>query len=95
MPTPVDAMLGLVVLAIGLLTLVIAFSVGDQKKQWISYAISGVLVLTGFYYYVSSGVRSMQMRRRIANIQRQQQVNIDQIQKRLQETQEKKEKSKK
>jgi hypothetical protein len=87
MPTPIDAMLGLVVLAVGLLTLVTAFSIGDQKKKMISYGIAGVISLMGLYYYVSSEVRGFRMRSRIADLQRQQQVNVEEIQKRLRETQ--------
>ncbi len=86
MPTPMDAMLGLVVASIGLLTMVIAFSLTDSGKKTISYGIAGVITLLGFYYYVSSEVRGFQMRRRIADIQRQQQVNLDEIQRRLRET---------
>lgn len=87
MPTPIDAMLGLVVTAIGLLTVVISFLVVDCKKKLISYSIAGVVVVIGLFYYISSEMRGFQMRRRIANIQRQQQVNMEEIQKRFREAQ--------
>ena len=87
MPTPMDAMLGLVVAAVGLLTFVIALSMGDPKKQKIAYGISIIITVLGLFYYVSAEMRGFQMRRRIANLQRQQQVNLEEIQKRLQETQ--------
>ena len=87
MPTPMDAMLGLVVTAIGLLTLVIAFTLADGQKKIISYVIAGVVSLMGTYYYASSQIRGFEMRRRIENIQRQQQVNLEEIQKRLKQTQ--------
>ena len=87
MPTPMDAMLGLVLTAIGLLTVVTAFLISDTKKRMISYVLAGVMAVAGLYYYMSSGIRGFQMRRRISNIQRQQQVNLDEIQKRLRETQ--------
>ena len=90
MPTPMDAMLGLVVVAIGIMTFVIAFSLTDAGKKQLSYVLAGLVVVTGLYYYVSSELRGFQMRRRISNIQRQQQVNLDEIQKRLQETQQQK-----
>ena len=85
MPTPMDAMLGLVVSAIGLLILVIGFSIQESKKRWMSYGISSLVIVLGFYYYVSSEMRSFEMRKRISNLQRQQQTNLDEIQKRLQE----------
>lgn len=87
MPTPIDAMLGLVVVAVGLLTLVVAFSVADEKRKMISYGIAGLISLIGLYYYVSAEVRGFRMRSRIADLQRQQQVNVEEIQKRLRETQ--------
>ena len=87
MPTPMDAMLGLVVAAIGLLMIVISFLVTEQKKKMISYVIAGLVTVTGTYFYVRSEVRGFQMRRRITDIQRQQTVNLDEIQKRLRETQ--------
>ncbi len=87
MPTPMDAMLGLVVVAIGLLTLVISFGMTDAQKKMVSYVISGVVIAAGLFYYVSSELRGFQMRRRIANIQRQQQVNLEDIRKRLQDNQ--------
>lgn len=88
MPTPMDAMLGLLTLAVGLLILVTSFLIADSKKRLISYVLSGVVVLLGGFYYVSSEVRVFQMRRRISNIQKQQQVNLEEIQKRLRETKE-------
>ena len=87
MPTPMDAMLGLVVASIGLLILVIAFAQADQGKKLISYGIAVLTTLVGVYYFSSSQIRGFQMRRRIEGIQRQQQVNLDEIQKRLRETQ--------
>lgn len=86
MPTPMDAMLGLVVTAIGLMSVVIAFLITEQKKRWISYGISGIIVIFGLYYYVNSQMRGYQTRKRIATIQQQQRVNLEEIQKRLRET---------
>jgi sulfite exporter TauE/SafE len=87
MPTPMDAMLGLVVAAIGALVVVIAFQIAESKKRTIAYWIAGVLVVCGLYYFISAEMRGVKMRRRISDIQRQQEVNLEQIQKRLQETQ--------
>ena len=82
-----DAMLGLVVVAIGLLIVVTSFQIIEPKKRVFSYGIAAVITFLGAYYYVSSEMRGFQMRRRIANIQRQQQVNMEDIQKRFQEGQ--------
>lgn len=87
MPTPMDAMLGLVVAAIGLLTLVVAFSLADPKKAIVSYLIAAALTALGAYYFVSAEMRGFQMRRRISEIQERQNVNLEEIRKRLQETQ--------
>ena len=87
MPTPLDAMLALVVIAIGLQMVVTAFQITEPRKRGISYGIAAVVTVFGLYYYVSSGMRGFQMRRRIAEIQKQQQVNLGEIQKRLQDNQ--------
>lgn len=93
MPTPMDALLGLVTLSIGLLILTTGFLIQESKKRIIAYVLSGVVAALGSYYFVSSEIRVFQMRRRIANIQRQQQVNLEEIQKRLRETQKVEEKA--
>ena len=87
MPTPMDAMLGLVVVAIGFLIIVTAFQIVEPRKRMVSYGVATVITVLGLFYYVSSELRGFQMRRRISNIQRQQQVNLAEIQKRFQETQ--------
>ena len=87
MPTPMDAMLGLVVTAIGLMTVVIAFLIADGKKRNIAYMLAGVVTAVGLYYYVASEMRGIQMRRRLSTLQQQQQVNLEEIQKRLRSSQ--------
>ena len=87
MPTPMDAMLGLVVTAIGVLTVVVAFLITEAQKRVLSYVLAGIVTASGLFYFVSAEIRGFQMRSRIANIQRQQQINLDEIQKRLKETQ--------
>ncbi len=87
MPTPMDTMLGLVVVAIGLLTLVVAFGLADSGKRLLSYGLAGLVILVGFIYFVNSELRGYQMRRRISEIQQRQQVNLEDIQKRLRESQ--------
>lgn len=82
-----DAMLGLVVTAIGLMTIVIAFTQIDSKKRMISYGIAGIVTVSGLFYFVSAEMRGHQMRQRISKIQRQQRVNLEEIQKRLRKTQ--------
>ena len=82
-----DAMLGLVVAAIGLLTIVVAFSIAEPQKRLVSFGIAGLVTLVGLIFYVSSEMRGFQMRRRISEIQQRQQVNLEDIQKRLRESQ--------
>jgi uncharacterized membrane protein len=82
-----DAMLGLVIVALGLVTLVLAFLIAEPKKRIAAYVIAGIVSVSGLYYYVGSEMRGFQMKRRIADIQRQQQVNLEEIQKKLRESQ--------
>ena len=69
MPTPMDAMLGLVIAAIGLMTFVIAFNIPESSKRLVSYGIAGLVTTIGFFYYANSEMRGFQMRRRINEIQ--------------------------
>ena len=85
MPTPMDAMLGLVVTAIGLLTLVIAFNIPEPKKRILSYGIAGFVIFVGACYYVSSELRGPLMRRKMNEMLQRQQDNLDAIRKRLPE----------
>src|SRR4051812_30840185 len=87
MPTPMDTMLGLVIVAIGLLTMVIAFSIAEPRKRLLSYGIAGLITLVGLVYYVTSEMRGFKMRQRISEIQQRRQVNLEDIQRRLKETQ--------
>ena len=90
MPTPMDALLGLVVLALGTLGWSIAFLITDSKKRLIAYSLAGLMSALGLFYYVSSEMRSFEMRRRVATLQRQQQINLNEIQQRLQQVQDNK-----
>ncbi|OGR88678.1 MAG: hypothetical protein A3A86_05660 [Elusimicrobia bacterium RIFCSPLOWO2_01_FULL_60_11] len=80
-------MLGLLVAAVGLLTLVVAFSVAEPRNKMISYVIALAVTVLGGYYFVSAELRGFQMRRRISEIQQRQNVNLDEIRKRLEQNQ--------
>ena len=82
-----DAMLGLVVAAIGALTLVTAFQIQESQKRLFSYLVAALLAVAGLYYYASSEIRGFQMRRRLSEIQQRQQVNLEEIQRRLRDNQ--------
>ena len=87
MPIAMDTMISLVVAALGLLAFVVALNNPDPQKRKISYLLAGVVTAVGLYFYGSSELRGYAMRRRIADIQQRQQVNLEEIQKRLQENQ--------
>lgn len=84
MPTPMDALLGLVVAAIGLLTLVVSFSLAEPRKRLVSYVIAGVVSALGISFFVSAEMRGFMMKRRISEIQQRQSVNMEEIRQRLQ-----------
>jgi len=86
MPTPMDAMLSLVIVAIGFLMLVVSFSVNDTKKRLVSYVLVLFVVAIGFGYFIKAETRSLRVRKRISNIQNRSRANLDDIQKRLKKT---------
>ena len=87
MPTSMDAMLGLVVVALGVLSWIVSFGLTDAKKRALAYGLAGLITLVGGFYYVSSEMRGFEMRRRLAQLQRQQDINLSEIQQRLQKVQ--------
>jgi len=86
MPTPMDAMMGLVIVAIGILTLVVAFQVGDFKKRLMSYLLSLLVVALGLGYFIKAEARSHRLERRISNIRTRTRTNLGDIKSRLQKS---------
>jgi len=87
MQTPMDAMLGLVIAAIGLMTFVVALILQDPKRQIVGIVVSVIVLITGLTYFTSAQMRGYRMRKRITEIQNRQQINLNDIQKRLKRNQ--------
>jgi hypothetical protein len=87
MPVTANNMMGLVILSLGILGIIISFLITDRKRYLIAMALSLLVVLTGGYQYVSTGIRQWQTSRKIANLQKQQRLNLEALQERLRQAQ--------
>lgn len=74
---------GLVILSLGVLALIVSFLVTDRRKYLISLALAALVVLTGVYQTSSQWFRAWSTNRRIAQLQKQQRVNLESLQERL------------
>ena len=87
MPVTANNMMGLVILSLGILGIIVSFLITDRKRYLIGMALSLLVVLTGGYQYVSTGIRQWQTSRKIANLQKQQRLNLEALQDRLRQAQ--------
>ena len=88
MPLGASNMLGLVIVSLGILGIIISFLITDRKKYMIALVLSSLIIVTGFVQYMKSGVRQWKTTRKIANLQKQQRVNLQALQERLKKAQE-------
>jgi hypothetical protein len=80
-------MMGLVILSLGILGIIISFLIADRKKYLVAMVLSLLVVATGGYQYVSTGIRQWQTSRKIASLQKQQRMNLEALQERLRQAQ--------
>ncbi|HRY29111.1 MAG TPA: hypothetical protein P5079_03640 [Elusimicrobiota bacterium] len=87
MPVTANNMMGLVILSLGVLGIIISFLITDRKKYLVAMVLALLIVVTGAYQYVSTGIRQWQTARRIASLQKQQRLNLEALQERLRQAQ--------
>ncbi|MBI4395590.1 MAG: hypothetical protein HY548_00750 [Elusimicrobia bacterium] len=87
MPIAVNNLLGLVIFSLGILGIIISFLITDRKKYVFALVLSGVVIATGAYQYLSISIRHWNASRRIAKLQDQQRMNLQALQERLRQTQ--------
>jgi cell shape-determining protein MreC len=79
---------GLIIFSLGIVALMVAFTIADRKRALLGFALSGFVLLLGVYQYVSSGFQQWQTTRRISKLQDQQRMNLEALQDRLRQAQE-------
>src|SRR5688572_22119912 len=75
--------LPLIIIAIGLIGIILSFLVPDRKKSLISLGLAGLTILTGFIQLTSQSVTRWQWNRRMKDIQRDRQSDLDELRQRM------------
>lgn len=89
MPIAGSSTYALVIVSLGILGVIVSFLIADRKKYFIALGLSLLVVAMGGLQFISSSLTEWRTKRRIARLQEQQRVNLDQLQQRLREAQEK------
>ena len=84
--TPVaSSILPLILMSIGIIAVILSFLVPDRKKSLIALGLAGLIILTGFIQLGSQSIQRYQWNRRMREIQRDRQADLDELRARLKE----------
>jgi hypothetical protein len=83
MPFNSNSLMGLLIVSIGLLGVIVSLLITERKRFLAALALSGLIVVTGAYHYVSLSVRQWRVSKRLSRLENQQRINIQEIQERL------------
>ncbi len=73
----------LIIVALGILGVILSFLVPDRKKSLISLGLAGLIILTGFIQLASQSITRFQWDRRMKEIQRDRQTDLEQLRSRM------------
>jgi hypothetical protein len=73
----------LMLVALGFIAVILSFLVPDRKKANISLVLAGVIILFGFIQLFSQTIQRYQWDRRMKEIQRDRQVDLDELREKL------------
>lgn len=77
--------LPLIIIAMGLLGIILSFMVPDQKKSLISLGLAGFIILAGVIQLASQSITRYQWDRRMKEIQRDRQSDLEELRARMKE----------
>ncbi len=77
--------LPLIIIAIGIIGIILSFLVPDRKKSLISLGLAGAIILAGLVQLLSQSITRYQWERRMRDIQRDRQVDLEQMRERMKE----------
>lgn len=73
----------MIIVALGILGVILSFLVPDRKKSLISLGLAGLIILTGIIQLASSSITRFQWERRMKDIQRDRQTDLDELRQRM------------
>ena len=74
-----SSVLSFILIALGMIAVILSFLVPDRKKSMIALLLAGLIVLTGFIELGSDSFTRWRWNRRMREIQRDRQVDLDQL----------------
>ena len=74
-----------VIIALGLLGIILSFLVPDRKKSVISLGLAGLIILTGVIQLGSQSIDQIRWNRRMKEIQKERQVDLEELRQRMKE----------
>ncbi|MCG3204159.1 MAG: hypothetical protein KCHDKBKB_00865 [Elusimicrobia bacterium] len=73
----------LIIVALGILGVILSFLVADRKKSLISLGLAGLVILTGVIQLASTTITRFRWERRMKEIQRDRQSDLDELRQRM------------
>ena len=74
-----------VIIALGLLGIILSFLVPDRKKSVLSLGLAGLIILTGVIQLGSQSIDQIRWNRRMKEIQKERQVDLEELRQRMKE----------
>ena len=72
-----------IIVALGILGVILSFLVPDRKKSLISLGLAGFIILVGVFQLASQSITRFQWDRRMRDIQRDRQADLEQLRQRM------------
>ena len=73
----------MIIVALGILGIILSFMVADRKKSLISLGLAGLIILSGIIQLASQSITRFQWERRMKDIQRDRQTDLDDLRQRM------------
>lgn len=80
-----SSVLSFILIALGMLGVILSFLVPDRKKSLISLSMAGFIIIVGIFQLVSQSWSRYTWNRKMAEIQRDRQGDLDELRARLKE----------
>lgn len=78
-----NTLLALILIALGCLGITLSFLVPDRKKSLIALGLAAAIIVMGLFQWSSSAFDRFRLNRRMKELQRERQVDLDALRQRL------------
>lgn len=85
MISEMNILLSVVIVALGLLGVILSFLVVDKTKNLIALIVSGLIILTGVFHYISIKSKQWRVSRNVSQVRKMLPTDIEQLRKNLEQ----------